>query len=65
VTLIPPVAESLGCRMLKDGLLYAFFLLVLAGSMTAFLFAVNWFVRSFAGGFGFLKQKPISKGANR
>jgi hypothetical protein len=52
--------------MLKDGLLYVFFLLVLAGSMTAFLFAVNWFVRSFAArGFGFRKQEPISKGANR
>ena len=66
MTLSPPVGESLGCRMLKDGLLYVFFLLVLAGSMTAFLFAVNWFARSFpARGIGFRKQKPISKGANR
>jgi uncharacterized membrane protein YphA (DoxX/SURF4 family) len=65
VTLIQPVAESLGCRMLKDGLLYVLFLLVLAGFMAAFLFAVNWFARSFAArSFGFRKKKPNSKGAS-
>jgi hypothetical protein len=66
MTLIAPVADSLGCRALKDGLLCVFFLLALAAFMTACLFAVNWFLRSLADrGLGSRKQTTLSKGANR
>jgi hypothetical protein len=64
--LIAPVADSLGCRVLKDGLLLVFFLLALAGLMTACLFALNWFLRSFANrSLGSRKQTTLSNGANR
>ena len=63
---IAPVADSLACRMLKDVLLLVFLLLVLAGLMTACLFALNWFLRSFANrSLGPQKQTTFSKGANR
>jgi hypothetical protein len=66
MTLIAPVADSLGCRALKDGLLGVFFLLALAGFMTACLFAVNWFLRFFADRrLDSRKQTTSSKGANR
>ena len=66
MTLIPPVADSLGCRVLKDGLLFFFFLLALAGFMTACLFALNWFLRTFANrSLGSREQTTFSKGANR
>jgi hypothetical protein len=48
MTLIALAAQSLGCQPLKDGLLYVFFLVALAGFTTAFLFVANWIVRSFA-----------------
>ena len=63
--LIAPVADSLACRMLKDVLLLVFLLLVLAGLMTACLFALNWFLRSFANrSLAHRKQTTFSKGAN-
>jgi hypothetical protein len=64
--LIEPVADSLGCRVLKDGLLLVFFLLAFAGLITACLFALNWFLRSFANrSLGSREQTTFSKGANR
>ena len=66
MTLIAPIADSLGCRVLKDGLLLVFFLLALAGLMTACLFALNWFLRSFANrSLGSRKQITLSKGENQ
>jgi hypothetical protein len=66
VTLITLVAQSLGSRALKDGLLYLFFLLALAGVMTAVLLVKNWFVRSYvASSMDSQKQTTFSKGANR
>jgi hypothetical protein len=65
VTLITLAAQSLGCRALKDGLLYLFFLLALAGVMTAVLSVKNWFVRSYVASMDSQKQTTFSKGANR
>ena len=66
MTLIAPVADSLGCRVLKDGLMLLFFLLALAGLMTASLFALNWLLRSLANrSLGSRKQATFSKGANQ
>ena len=66
MTAIPPVADSLGCRALKDGLLAVFYLLALAGFTAACLFAVNWFLRSFADrGLSSRTQTTFSKGAHR
>ncbi len=66
MTPIPLLVPSLGCRALKDGLLYGFFLLALVGLMTVFLFLVNWAARSFASrGMDSHKQTTISKGASR
>jgi hypothetical protein len=66
MSLIAPVADSLGCRVLKDGLLLVFFLLTLGALMTACLFAQNWFLRSFANrSLGSRKQTTFSKGAHR
>jgi hypothetical protein len=64
VTLITLAAQSLGCRALKDGLLYLCFLLALAGVMTAVLSVKNWFVRSCLARDS-QKQTTFSKGANR
>jgi hypothetical protein len=49
VILIAPVADSLGCRALKDGLLCLFCLLGFAVLTFAFIFAVNRLARRFAG----------------
>jgi hypothetical protein len=65
VILIAPVADSLGCRALKDGLLCLFFLLVFAVLMFAFLFAANRLARRFAGPRnGSQKETTFSKGAH-
>ena len=42
-----PVAESLGCRALKDGLLYILVLLAAAGLLAVCVFAVPRIVRFF------------------
>jgi hypothetical protein len=42
-----PVAESLGCRVLKDGLLYILVLLATAGFLGMCVFAVPRIVRFF------------------
>jgi lipid-A-disaccharide synthase-like uncharacterized protein len=66
MTLIAPVAQSLGCRALEDGLLYIFFLVTLAGFMTACLFGMTWVLHFFADrDSGSQKQTTFSKGANR
>lgn len=66
MTLITLAAQFLGCRALQDGLLYAFFLVALAGVMTTVLFVKNWFVRSCADdSMDSQKQTTFSKGANR
>jgi hypothetical protein len=65
VILVAPVADSLGCRALKDGLLCLFFLLVFAVLMLAFIFAVNRLNRFIAGrGPGSRKVTTFSKGAH-
>jgi hypothetical protein len=65
VILVAPVADSLGCRALKDGLLYLFFLLLFAVLMLAFIFAVNRLSRFFAGrDAGSRKVTTLSKGAH-
>jgi phosphotransferase system glucose/maltose/N-acetylglucosamine-specific IIC component len=46
VIVIAPVAQSLGCRVLGDGLMYVFFLLALAAFVAACLFA--FVLRSFS-----------------
>jgi hypothetical protein len=64
VILISPVAQSLGCRVLEDGLRYVFFLLALGGLMTSCIFAVRWFLHCFRdGGSHSRKQTTFSKGA--
>ena len=63
--LIAPVADSLGCRALKDGLLCLFFLLVFAFLLFVFLFAVSRLARRFAGRHnGSQKETTFSKGAH-
>jgi hypothetical protein len=63
--LIAPVAQSLGCRALEDGLLYILFLLTLAGFMTACLFGMKCVLHFFADrGTGSQKQTTFPKGAN-
>ena len=42
-----PVAESLGCRALKDGLLYVLSLLAAAALLAACIYAVPRIVRFF------------------
>jgi len=66
VNMIPPLVPPFGCRVLEDGLLYVFFLLVLAGFLTISFLAVNWFVHSLSDNdSSSQKQKPYSKGASR
>ena len=66
VNMIPPLVPPFGCRVLEDGLLYVFFLLALAGFLTACFLALNWFLHSLSGGnSSSQKQKPYSKGASR
>jgi hypothetical protein len=66
VNMIPPLAPPFGCRVLEDGLLYVFFLLALAGFLTACFLAANWFLRSLSDNdSNSQKQKPYSKGASR
>jgi hypothetical protein len=58
-------APSLGCRALKDALLYVSFLLSLAGLVTACLRAIDWMARSFSDrGPVSGKHRTFSKGAN-
>ena len=61
---LSPILSDAACC--KDGLLLLFFLLALAGLMTASLFALNWLLRSLANrSLGSQKQATFSKGANR
>jgi hypothetical protein len=63
---IVPVAESLACRALKDGLLYLSFLLALAGCMAAGFVALPRIVRFFSDRTrGSRKRTRFSKGAKR
>jgi hypothetical protein len=64
VILISPVAQSLGCRVLEDGLRYVFFLLALGGLMTSCIFAVRWFLHCFRDAVRIPESKTtFSKGA--
>jgi len=66
--LIPdlPVAESLGCRVLKDGLLYVLVLLAVAGFLGMCVFAVPRILRFFDDRiFGSQKHTTFFKGAKR
>ena len=66
MNMIPPLVPPFGCRVLQDWLLYAFFLLALAGFATACFFAVNWFLHSLSDhDSSSRKHKPFSKGASR
>ncbi len=61
-----PVAESLACRALKDGLLYVFCLVAAAGSLVASIYALPRIVRFFDNRTsGSRKQIALSKGAKR
>lgn len=61
-----PVAESLGCRALKDGALYLVFLLVAAGLLAASVYAVPRIVRFFDDRVSnSRKQTTFSKGVKR
>ena len=63
--LIAPVAQSLGCRALEDGLLYILFLLTLAGFMTACLFGMKCVLHFLAErSRGSEKHSTHAKGAN-
>jgi hypothetical protein len=58
-------APSLGCRALKDALLYVSFLLSLAGLVATCLRAIDWLASSFSErGPGSRKHRTFSKGAN-
>lgn len=60
------VAESLGCRALKDGLLCAFYLLAAACSLMALIYAVPKIVRFFDDRtYGCRKQNAFCKGVKR
>ena len=66
LNMIPPLVPPFGCRVLEDGLLYVFFLLALAGFLTACFLAANWFLHSLSDNdSNSQKQKPYSKGASR
>jgi hypothetical protein len=66
MTIAPALAESLACRVLKDGLLYLAFLFALAGCMAAGLFAVPRIIRFFDDRTsGRRRQTTSSKGAKR
>jgi hypothetical protein len=61
-----PVADSLGCRALKDGALYLVFLLAAAGLLAACIYAVPRIVRFFDDRISDCrKQKTLYKGVNR
>ena len=61
-----PAAESLGCRALKDGVLYLLFLLAAAALLAACLYAVPRIVRFFDDrGSAARKQTAFSRGVKR
>jgi hypothetical protein len=61
-----PVAESLGCRALKDGALYLVFLLAAAGLLAACIYVLPRIVRFFDDRIsGSRKQTTFSKGVKR
>jgi len=61
-----PVAESLGCRALKDGLLYVLGLLAAGGSLVASIYAVPRIARFFDDRASVSrKQTPFSRGVKR
>ena len=61
MTGIARFAESLGCRALRDGLLYVFFLLALAALTTACIFAMRWLGHCFADRPRIPRSKPHSQ----
>jgi hypothetical protein len=61
-----PVAESLGCRALKDGALYLVFLLAAAALLTACLYALPRIARFFDDRIlSSRRQTTFSKGVKR
>lgn len=61
-----PIAESLGCRALKDGLLYVLSLLAAAALLAACIYALPRIVRFFDDRFwGSRKQTTFPKGVKR
>jgi hypothetical protein len=61
-----PVAESLGCRALKDGLLYVLSLLAAAALLATCIYAVPRIVRFFDDRFlGSRKPTTFPKGVKR
>jgi hypothetical protein len=65
VTLIPPDAQSLGCRAMKDGLLYLLFLSVLAGFVAAWLLSTPVIRALSPRRTSSQTKKQFSKGADR
>jgi hypothetical protein len=66
VILGPAVADSLGCRALKDGLLYVFCLVTAAGSLVASIYAAPRIARFVDDRASVArKQTPFSKGVKR
>jgi hypothetical protein len=63
VTAIAPIAESLGCRVLEDGLLYVIFLLALTAFVATCLFVFDWVFSDRRP--GRRKQTAFSEGVNR
>jgi hypothetical protein len=61
-----PVADSLGCRVLKDGALYLIFLLADAGLLAACIYALPRIARFFDDRISrSSKQATFSKGVKR
>ena len=61
-----PVADSLGCRALKDGLLYVLGLLAAAGSLVVSIYVVPRIARFVDDRASVSrKQTPFSKGVKR
>ena len=66
MTLIPTDAQSLGCRAMKDGLLYLLFLSVLAAFVAACLLSTSLVIRALSRSpAGSQTQNQLLKGADR